>query len=170
MDYKALKAIALATDNLFWWTTWKELRHLPKILEPEETPSAITSGYVNGRTWLIAITNRRIIFLDKGWLYRVDLVSMDIGKINAVASNQGLMYGTVAISDSAGTTQIEQVYKPSAALFAKAVQTELDKRDQPAAGPVPSKYDELAKLSALYKTGALTQREFELEKQKLLLR
>ena len=54
-------------DDQFF--TKKELKHLPEILREGEQLLAFTSGIMDGNTWLISLTDRRIIFLDKGMIW-----------------------------------------------------------------------------------------------------
>ena len=49
--------------------TKKELYYLPEVLMENEPVLAYTSGFMDGNTWLITLTDRRIIFLDKGLIY-----------------------------------------------------------------------------------------------------
>ena len=65
---KEYKRIAKATgDDQFF--TKRELNHLPAVLFDEEQVLAFSSGMMDGNTWLIALTDRRVIFLDKGLLF-----------------------------------------------------------------------------------------------------
>ena len=47
----------------------KELDHVPHILQDGEQVLAFATGLMNNDTWLITLTDRRIIFLDKGMVY-----------------------------------------------------------------------------------------------------
>ena len=65
---KEYRRIAQTTgDDRFF--TKKELYHLPKMLMDEEQLLAFSSGLMDGNTWLIALTDRRVVFLDKGLLF-----------------------------------------------------------------------------------------------------
>ena len=56
---------------------------------------------VNGRTfWLIALTDKRIIFLDKGMVYGLKQ-SYKPDTVNAVSGETGMMFGKITITDSA---------------------------------------------------------------------
>ena len=56
----------LPTFNMFG--TKKEVSYLPEILNPDERVLGLISGFLDGNTWIIALTDRRVIFLDKGML------------------------------------------------------------------------------------------------------
>ena len=50
--------------------TKKEIKYLPDVMDPDdETIMAITSGFMDGNTWLVVCTNRRILFIDKGLIF-----------------------------------------------------------------------------------------------------
>jgi hypothetical protein len=44
----------------------KNCLQTPKVLADGEPVLAFASGLVNGHTWLIALTDRRLLFLNKG--------------------------------------------------------------------------------------------------------
>ena len=54
-------------NNQFF--TKKELAYLPAILREGEQVIAFTSGLMDGNSWLITLTDKRIIFLDKGMFF-----------------------------------------------------------------------------------------------------
>jgi len=58
-----------ALGDFYRYFTKKERNHLHKVLSPGEQIHAMTSGLHDGSTWLITITNKRVLFLDKGMLY-----------------------------------------------------------------------------------------------------
>ena len=66
-------------DDQFF--TKKELKYLPEILMENEQVLAFSSGLMDGNTWLITLTNERVIFLDKGMLYGLKQTTIDLEKI-----------------------------------------------------------------------------------------
>ena len=48
---------AIPNPYIFW--TQKEIRALPEILDNNEKIKALTSGMLNGKTWLSVCTDRR---------------------------------------------------------------------------------------------------------------
>ena len=53
---------ALGEVDLFG--TAKEVTHLPEILHDDESIKYLTSGLMDGTTWLIVCTQKRILLLD----------------------------------------------------------------------------------------------------------
>ncbi|EPS49988.1 hypothetical protein CFSAN002368_16300 [Clostridium botulinum A1 str. CFSAN002368] len=49
--------------------TKKEIKFLPEVLREDEEIKYMTSGFLDGNTWLVTCTNKRVIFLDKGMIF-----------------------------------------------------------------------------------------------------
>jgi hypothetical protein len=156
-------------DDQFF--TKKELNHLPEVLGDGEQVLAFTSGLMDGNTWLIALTDRRIIFLDKGMIFGLKQSSISLDKINAVSGETGIMFGTIKIEDGATQREIRNVWKKTVVKFVNKVRDALEARRQPVAAAVTQSTDivsMLERLAALKGSGVLTDAEFESQKAKLL--
>ncbi|CAB3678035.1 MAG: PH domain-containing protein [Achromobacter pulmonis] len=161
-------------DDQFF--TKKELNHLPHVLYDDEEILAFTSGMMNNNTWLITLTDKRIIFLDKGLIYGLRQTAIDLDKVNAVSGETGLMFGNIAIQDSAGSYQIRNVWKKTVMRFANRVQEAIEARkarfmQQPAAKAAVPDDDIIAKLerlASLRDRGILTDAEFAEQKARIL--
>ena len=131
---------------------------------------------MEGNTWLIALTDRRIIFLDKGMMYGLKQAIIDLDKVSTIAGVVGLLFGDIQITESARTLQIEMVPRKAVKTFTaktlQAMEARKNKQVQPqiiqAPQPVSDPYDQLEKISALKEKGILSLEEFEREKRKIL--
>lgn len=154
--------------------TKKELNHLPEILMNGEQVLAFTSGLMDGNTWLITLTDHRIIFLDKGLIYGLKQVSINLDKINAVSGTTGLLLGQILIEDGAGTRTIKNVWKQTVVPFTNKVRDALHAHRKALTAPaapqaVPDDFvSKLERLAALKERGILTEAEFAEQKAKLL--
>lgn len=161
--------------------TKKELHHLPKVLGTGEQVLAFTSGLMDGNTWLVTLTDRRIIFLDKGMIYGLKQSSISLDKVNAVSGQTGLLFGTILIEDGAAQREIRNVWKKTVLAFVNKTRDALEARRRPAhvAMPVPVAappaapqpvdiVNLLERLAALKASGILTDAEFETQKAKIL--
>ena len=72
---------------------------------------AFSSGLMDGKTWLIALTDKRILFLDKGLLYGLRQTTIPVDKISAVSGETGMVFGKITINASHGEKKITQVLK-----------------------------------------------------------
>ncbi|SPK73068.1 conserved protein of unknown function [Cupriavidus taiwanensis] len=161
-------------DDQFF--TKKELNHLPEILMDGEQVLAFTSGLMDANTWLIVLTDHRVLFLDKGLIYGLKQVSINLDKINAVSGSTGLMFGEIRIQDGASERVIKNVWKKTVVAFTNKVRDALQAYRKagsvPTAAPaVPAADDvvsKLERLAALKERGILTDAEFAEQKAKLL--
>ena len=115
------KRIARATgDDQFF--TKKELYHLPTVLMDEEQVLAFSSGIMDGNTWLITLTDRRVIFLDKGLLFGMRQTAIPIGKISSVSGETGIIFGKIAINSGHSEHKITSVLKHTVLPFTNKLQ------------------------------------------------
>ncbi|SCL88039.1 PH domain-containing protein [Sporanaerobacter sp. PP17-6a] len=156
------------------WGTRKEVKELPNILFDDEHIKAMCSGLLEGNTWLIVCTNRRILFLDRGLLYGLKQRETPIEKINSVEQKKGLVFGSIAIWDGAAKMEIKDINKDAVPPFVNAVHEQIEAykhkgehttQQTQSGGSVA---DELTKLKKLLDDGILTQEEFNSEKKKIL--
>lgn len=169
--------------------TRKEIRYLPKILSDDERILALTSGFMNNRTWLAVCTTRRILFLDRGMFFGLRQVQMNLDRLQAIDSNAGLVFGSIRVWDGASSMAISMILKSSVAPFVRTVQEAMDhyKRlmvhdmaNMVAGSRQASQtltdadktlfVNELEKLSKLKAAGHLTDEEYTAAKAKLLAR
>jgi hypothetical protein len=158
-------------DDQFF--TKKELNHLPEVLSDGEQVLAFTSGLMGSDTWLITLTDRRIIFLDKGMIYGLKQTTIDLDKVNSVSGQTGFFFGKIIIEDGASSRVIENVWKKTVVAFTNKVRDAMEARKN-SARPVAMQAKEddvvtkLEKLAALLEKGILTQEEFAAQKTRLL--
>lgn len=169
VEYKRI-AREMGDDQFF---TKKELRHLPEVLQDGEQVLAFSSGLMDANTWLITLTNRRIIFLDKGMIFGLKQTVIPLNKVNAISGKTGLMFGEIAIADGAGQHVIKQVWKKTVAPFTAKALEAIDTLDStssstPKDSPENDRYSQLERLAALKNAGVLSEEEFVAEKAKIL--
>lgn len=158
----------------------KEFLHLPNILSDKENPIAVVSGLMDGNTWLITLTNKRVIFLDKGMLFGVKQVDINLDDIVSVGGKTGIIFGEILVGTSGQNYTITNVLKTTVIPFTNLVNKERDNKkansiqntnqiNSPT--PTPTNDDlisKLERLSALKESGILSEEEFQVQKSKLL--
>ncbi|MFM9889790.1 MAG: PH domain-containing protein [Rickettsiales bacterium] len=171
---------ALPVKYIFY--TRKEVRYLPKILAEDERILAVTSGFMQNRTWLVACTSKRVIFLDRGMFFGLRQFQLNLDRIQSIDSSFGLAFGTIRVYDGASAMQIGLVLKYTIAPFVKIVQEAMDRYKRTmvfdiaaaatkAQHSAPDKADfihELERLSKLKADGHLNDAEYSAAKAKLL--
>ena len=172
-QYKII-ADKIGDDQFF---TKKELSYLPEILSDGEEIIAFTSGLMDGNTWLITLTDKRIIFLDKGMIYGLEQTIINLDKINSVSGKTGIFFGEIFIEDGANERHIDNVWKktvkPFTNLVMEAIENHRDKLHSPqiVQQQTPTEedpYAQLEKLAGLKDKGIISEDEFNAAKQKLL--
>lgn len=162
-------AAAVGDDQFF---TKKELNYLPQVLADGEQVIAFTSGLMDGDTWLITLTDRRIIFLDKGMIYGLKQTSINLDKVNAISGQTGLFFGSIKVEDGAKERHITNVWKKTVARFTNLARDAIEARQRPRAAAPMTQTDDLAskleRLARLVEKGILSKDEFEGQKAKLL--
>lgn len=157
-------------DDQFF--TKKELNHLPEVLSDGEQVLAFSSGMMDGNTWLIALTDHRVIFLDKGMIFGLKQVSIELDKINAVSGKTGILLGDIYIQDGGKERRIQNVPKKTVLAFANKVRDALQAKKSPkTAAAAPQQDDmisQLERLGDLRDKGVLTAEEFESQKARIL--
>ncbi|MDR1850428.1 MAG: PH domain-containing protein [Zoogloeaceae bacterium] len=156
-------------DDQFF--TKKELNHLPEILSAGEQVLAFTSGLMDGNTWLITLTDKRIIFLDKGMIYGLKQTAIDLDKVNSVSGETGIFFGKITISDGGASRVIDNVWKKTVVVFTNKVRDAIEARKSASQHVQPTGDDvvtKLEKLAALLANGIINQEEFAQQKAKLL--
>lgn len=157
--------------------TKKELNHIPEILSDGEQVLAFTSGMMDGNTWLITLTDRRIIFLDKGMFVGLRQTTIDLDKVNSISGKTGFFLGSIAIADGATTRQIDNVWKKTVVTFTNKVRDAIEARKALSRPQLQltqesnqdSVVSQLERLAALLDKGVLTQAEFAQQKARLLV-
>lgn len=171
VQYKEI-ADRIGDDQFF---TKKELNYLPEILNDGEEIIAFTSGLMDGNTWLITLTDKRIIFLDKGMIYGLEQTVINLDKINSVSGKTGIMFGEIFIEDGAKERHIKNVWKktvkPFTNLVMEAIENHRNKLHSPQAVQQQAEedpYAKLEKLAGLKDKGIISEEEFNATKQKIL--
>ena len=120
----AIRAQIDALGETDTFGTKKEIKYLPDVMDPnDETIMAIASGFMDGNTWLVVCTNRRILFIDKGLIFGLRQVDIPMDSISSVVQKTGMMFGSVEIL-GAGLSgmKVTNILKSHVGKFAKAVQ------------------------------------------------
>lgn len=155
--------------------TRKEIDSLPNILSEGESVLALTSGLMDGSTWLLVCTEKRVIFLDKGMFYGLKQRETPLEKINSIEQKTGMIFGSIGIWDGAAQMEIENVMKGTVKPFVEVVNRARDAlkkeggRDRhPGGSSGTDVASQLERLAALRDRGVLTNDEFCAQKAKVL--
>lgn len=168
-EYKRI-ASEMGDDSFF---TRKEMEHLPDAMNEGEQLLAFASGLMDKKTWLIALTDQRILLLDKGMFYGLSQSEFSLDNVSAVSYETGMLMGKLVIQVGSVNHTITQVPKKAASSFAERTRHAMKAlHDTPAsANSVPNDDDivsKLERLAALRDRGVLDDNEFADQKAKIL--
>jgi hypothetical protein len=145
----------------------RELKKLPGYLEDGETVAAITSGTYASGIGLLALTDRRLLFIRDG-VFSNALQDFRFDRISSVQWVSGLMLGTIQITVSGSRADITNVYKEDGRVMADLLRNLASQPPAAATAASSSVADELTKFAALHAQGVLTDEEFSAKKAALL--
>lgn len=157
-------------DDRFF--TGREIKMLPEVLGPDERLISLCSGLTDGTTWLIVLTDRRILLLDKGMFWGMKEISIDLNKVNSITQKAGLFFAKIIVGDGAAGYEIDNVAKRAAKSFAqKANDTLATMRSGGGVMTLTSDADrtsQLERIASLRDSGVLSEAEFLGEKRRIL--
>lgn len=177
---KEIDAQIAALPHKYIFYTRKEIRYLPKIIGDDERILALTSSFMDGRTWLAVCTNKRVLFLDRGMFFGLRQVQMNLDRIQAIDSSYTIFFGKIRVWDGASAIEVGLVLKSSIAPFVRTVQEAMDRYKRQVvvdivghaghapAAPATPWLSELERLAQMKNAGLMTEQEFTAAKAKLL--
>jgi hypothetical protein len=147
----------------------KEINQLPDILFEDEVFENIAIGQLESNTVALVATNKRLIFIDKGFL-QLQVKDYRYDKISSVEYELGFATGKLKIQASRNKLIIENVPNQFLKKFADFVREKTLTPAEPvqSKNSTPSFVEQIEKLAKLQEKGFLTLEEFESQKKKLL--
>lgn len=175
VDRKIVQQQLEALGDFYQFFTSKEIRFLPQILAENETIHGLTSGLYEGKTWIIVITDMRLLFLDKGMLYGLRQIDMPLSQISSISHKSGLFFGELQVSTASGAKCIGSIAKKDVLKLCSIISGLIhgSKKKPVSNEPIQASRPvdlttQLEKLFILREKGALTEEEYALTKSKLL--
>lgn len=162
-----------ALDHAYVFWTGKEIRSLPSILDEDERILALTSGFMDGHTWLAVCTQRRLLFINCGMFFGLRQVQLRLDKIQSIDHEHTIYFGSIRVWDGASYFTISMVAKHSVDPFVKTTEDAMEsfrqkQQQKTASGGSGDLASQLERLAALRDKGVLTDAEFQAQKLKLL--
>lgn len=125
-NYADILQVIKDTDSFFNIGARKEVKYLPNILRDDEEIYYITSGRLQGNTWLITCTNKRLLFLDRGLFFGTKTKEFRLEKINGVSYSQNLIWGVINIEHGGNGFTIGGVKKRTVKKMTEAIQKAIE--------------------------------------------
>ena len=155
--------------------TRKDVNYLPQLLSDDEVIQYAASGMYDGNTVLIVLTQKRIMFVDKGMIYGVQTSEIPLDMVNGVSSKSGVLLGEISVMNGVSWAHIKNIPKIAVPVLSDKIKRASEAYKQSLYRPQNSQSlsqnliaDELIKLKSLVDNGVLTEEEFQAQKAKLL--
>ena len=177
-----------------------ERKHLPNVMMDDELLIWMSSGTLastgkearKGGNCLIALTDRRILILDKRLFGGTQTIAIDLDKVNSITGDTGWIFGSFKIQDGGDERKVDMVAKKTVHTFVQQVQRAIEARKLEARTPLADEWEEsggysfgadgrsgggdsdlvtqLERLADLRDRGVLTDLEFQKQKDRILSR
>src|SRR5690606_23624971 len=103
----------------------REIKELPNILWEDERVEAIVQGVYYKKLGILAGTNKRLIFVKKGFVYGLQVEDFPYDRITSIQYETGLVYGRIKIYSSGNKAEIAQVEKKQARDFSEYIRARI---------------------------------------------
>jgi hypothetical protein len=107
---------------------WEDLAYRREIdllclsLLPRENPEAATSGVLKGRRWLVALTDRRILFLRKGLTAAgTEVREFPLDRIRSANGKRGILFGRIEVDIEGVKLELKNLPKGTVLPFLEAL-------------------------------------------------
>lgn len=91
--------------------TGREVKHLHKVIRKGERILGLITGFHEEATWLMVVTDQRLLFIDKGLLVKLRVMDMPLTEIQSITFQTGFVFGTVTIQTGGGTKTVSKLWK-----------------------------------------------------------
>lgn len=148
----------------------KEVAALASELYDDENIYAVASGLVESNTWLVTVTDKRILLTYQGMMGKQQKLEMPLSQVKSVSSSSGMLLGELHIDTGGESKKIKNVPKKLAQDVASTVSRLLNapKASSSTAAIMDDTLERLERISALHDKGVLNDDEFLTQKTALL--
>lgn len=153
----------------------REIRRLAGYLWEGETVEFLAGGNYGGGLGLVALTDRRLLFVRDGWLNKAT-EDFPLDKISSVQWRGGFSQGSLTVFASGNKAEIKQIFNTDGSRIADVIRNRISPGTPPTAAPpapAPAGDDAMGKLRQLGElrgAGVITPAEFDAKKAELLRR
>ncbi|WP_437131241.1 PH domain-containing protein [Peptostreptococcus russellii] len=110
----------------------KEVSDLPNHIDDQRGEIILyaCSAFLDGNTWLMVSTNKKIIFLDKGMIAGLKKIEIPLSKINSISYKSGLVLGEILIHHGSDAMNLKSIDKKALQPMVDSINNELYKFDK----------------------------------------
>ncbi|WP_185288673.1 PH domain-containing protein [Chryseobacterium lactis] len=149
----------------------KEIHELPDILSVDEKIVYLVEGRnkINNHHIILVATDRRVIFVDKEFMYGLKVEDFSYSKISSIQYETALLLASIDIHVADDVVEIDGVGKYDAELFCEKVRNFMAHPEEYVQAKTElTVLDQLEQLGRLKENGVLSEDEFNEQKKKLI--
>lgn len=157
----------------------KEIKELPSILWDDEIVESMITGTYNNSMGALFVTNKRLIFVDKGLIFGLKVEDFPLDKITSIQYETGLLLGKITIFASGNKAVIKDTDKALTRNFGEIARAKIENFTSKSTNAHPQikqstelsmdeKINQLERLLKLKEAGILTEDELVQQKSKIL--
>ena len=138
---------------------------------PDEEKAKLIEGRnkTNNHHIILVATDRRLIFVDKEFMYGLKVEDFSYSKISSIQYETAVLLASIDIQVTDDIVEIDGVGRYHAELFCEKVRDFMSRPEVPTHNiPEPSILDQLEQLGRLKESGVLSEEEFLEQKKKLM--
>lgn len=145
----------------------REIRHLANVLDSGEFVRSIGIGNLSGKMGIVALTDRRLIFLQKS-IGSENVVEFALASIGAMSLGKKMGGETLTITHSGTSATITTLQHGQGDAIARKFREIKDQLTAPRAATAVDPIEQIERLAALRDKGILSEEEFQARKTQLL--
>jgi hypothetical protein len=141
----------------------REIRKLPEFLWEGESVEMLAGGNYGGGAGLLAMTDRRLLFLKHGFMSQT-LEDFPYSRISSVQWHSGMLLGSLVVFASGNKAEITNMAKSDGKALADKLRDQVSQgsaTEAPAGGAGAEVARRLATLDQLRAAGAITDGEYQ---------
>lgn len=149
----------------------KEIHELPDILSEDEKIVYLVEGRnkLNNHHIILVATDRRLILVDKEFMYGLKVEDYSYGKISSIQYETALLLASIDVKVADDDVEIDGVGKYHAELFCEKVRDFMSRPETYFQNRYePGLLDKLEQLGRLKENGVISEEEFFEQKKKLM--
>ncbi|GEJ44246.1 PH domain-containing protein [Chryseobacterium sp. ON_d1] len=149
----------------------KEVHELPDILSEDEKIVYLVEGRnkLNNHHIILVATDRRLILVDKEFMYGLKVEDYSYGKISSIQYETALLLASIDVKVADDDVEIDGVGKYHAELFCEKVRDFMSRPETYFQNRYePGLLDKLEQLGRLKENGVISEEEFFEQKKKLM--
>ena len=95
----------------------REMAMLPRLLKSGEEVLDVCHGVAGGRTAVVVITDRRVVFIQRRRLWGADVESVPLSRLRSAEERMGVRHATVVLDAGGRLFELDDVDRALAQTF-----------------------------------------------------